>query len=264
MLSAASRSLSRPARSPPSSPPAATSRSRPRSSRRSRARPIRSAPSASPPSPPPSPEPSPAPAAGFADTSTAFFNLVPGATYDAGTIQLPAVALGVYVGYADDLRASANFPVPWAGSPNVVYIGTPSPLDAGAIRLDNNTDAPMPVDHVTVDLGRPGPSYNLWGSFTVPAHGSVILTQTQQFNFDTSDEPIVGCGGTLVAGDPRVPRVIVTSGGVATTYFDTGHILDTGGFDLACRGNESLQWRLIGTTGINANGDFLLGPPTGT
>ena len=203
-------------------------------------------------------------AAGFADTSTAFFTLAPGATFDAGTIKLPPVALAVFVGYADDLRASSNFPVPWAGSPNVVYIGTPSPIDAGAIRLDNNTDAPMPVDNVTVDLGRPGPTFNLWGSFTVPSHGSVILTQTQQFNFDTSDTPIVGCGGTLVAGDPRVPRVIVTTGGAATTYFDTGHILDTGGFDLACRGNESLQWRLIGTTGINANGDFLLGPPTGT
>ena len=203
-------------------------------------------------------------ASGFADVTTPFFNLAPGATYDAGQIQLPAVALAVHVGYADDLRASANFPVPWAGSPNVVYIGTPSPLDAGAIRLDNNTDAPMPVDNVTVDLGRPGPTFNLWGSFIVPAHGSVILTQTQQFNFDTSDFPIAGCGATLVAGDPRVPRVIVTSAGVATTYFDTGHILDTGGFDLACRGNESLQWRLIGTTGINANGDFLLGPPTGT
>ncbi len=203
-------------------------------------------------------------APGFADTSTAFFALAPGATFDAGTIRLPAVALAVFVGYADDLRASANFPVPWAGSPNIVYIGTPSPIDAGAIRLDNNTDAPMPVDNVTVDLGRPGPAFNLWGSFIVPSHGSVILTQTQQFNFDTSDFPIVACGGTLVAGDPRVPRVIVTTGGAATTYFDTGHILDTGGFDLACRANESLQWRLIGTTGINANGDFLLGPPTGT
>jgi len=203
-------------------------------------------------------------AAGFADTSTAFFNLAPGATFDAGTIKLPPVALGVFVGYADDLRASANFPVPWAGAPNVIYIGTPSPIDAGAIRLDNNTDAPMPVDNVTVDLGRPGPTYNLWGSFIVPSHGSVILTQTQQFNFDTSDAPIVACGGTLVNGDPRVPRVIVTTAGAATTYFDTGHILDTGGFDLACRGNESLAWRLIGTTGIGASGDFLLGPPTGT
>ncbi|HEX9483976.1 MAG TPA: carboxypeptidase regulatory-like domain-containing protein, partial [Gemmatimonadaceae bacterium] len=203
-------------------------------------------------------------ATGFADVTTPFFSLAPGATYDTGKIQLPAVALAVYVGYADDLRPSANFPVPWAGTPNVLYIGSASPIDAGAIRLDNNTDGPLPVDSVTVDLGRPGPAFNLWGSFTVPAHGSVILTQTSQFNFDTSDSPIAQCGQTLIAGDPRVPRVAVTSNGVTTTYFDTGHILDTGGFDLACSGNESLQWRLIGTTGINANGDFLLSPPTGT
>src|SRR5438067_9667136 len=203
-------------------------------------------------------------AIGFADVSTSFFTLAPGASYDAGTIRLPAVALAVYVGYADDLRPSANFPVPWAGTPNVLYIGSSSPIDAGAIRLDNNTDAALPVDSVTVDLGRPGPAFNLWGSFTVPAHGSVILTQTSQFNFDTSDYPIGQCGQPLVAGDPRVPIVAVKSNGITTTYFDTAHILDTGGFDLACSGNESLQWRLIGTTGINANGDFLLSPPTGT
>ncbi|HEV7570810.1 MAG TPA: carboxypeptidase regulatory-like domain-containing protein [Thermoanaerobaculia bacterium] len=203
-------------------------------------------------------------ATGYADVNTPFFTLAPGASYDAGTIQLPAVALAVYVGYADDLRPSANFPVPWAGTPNVLYIGSSSPIDAGAIRLDNNTDAALPVDSVTVDLGRPGPAFNLWGSFTVPAHGSLILTQTSQFNFDTSDYPIGQCGQNLVAGDPRVPIVAVKSNGVTTTYFDTAHILDTGGFDLACSGNESLQWRLIGTTGINANGDFLLSPPTGT
>jgi RHS repeat-associated protein len=203
-------------------------------------------------------------AIGFADVNTPFFTLAPGASYDAGTIKLPAVALAVYVGYADDLRPSANFPVPWAGTPNVLYIGSSSPIDAGAIRLDNNTDSALPVDSVTVDLGRPGPAFNLWGSFTVPAHGSVILTQTSQFNFDTSDYPIGQCGQPLVAGDPRVPIVAVKSNGITTTYFDTAHILDTGGFDLACRGNESLQWRLIGTTGINANGDFLLSPPTGT
>jgi YD repeat-containing protein len=203
-------------------------------------------------------------ATGYADVNTPFFTLAPGASYDAGTIRLPAVALAVYVGYADDLRPSANFPVPWAGTPNVLYIGSSSPIDAGAIRLDNNTDAALPVDSVTVDLGRPGPVFNLWGSFTVPAHGSVILTQTSQFNFDTSDYPIGQCGQNLVAGDPRVPIVAVKSNGATTTYFDTAHILDTGGFDLACSGNESLQWRLIGTTGINANGDFLLSPPTGT
>ncbi|HKO59512.1 MAG TPA: carboxypeptidase regulatory-like domain-containing protein, partial [Thermoanaerobaculia bacterium] len=203
-------------------------------------------------------------ATGFAEVTTPFFVLGAGATNDVGTLRLPPVALSVYVGYADDLRPSSNFPTPWFGSPNVVYIGTPSPVDAGAVRLDNNTDAPMNVDGVTVDLGRPGPTFNLWGSFVVPAHGTVILTQTQQFNFDTSDFPITPCGVPPLANDGRVPRVTVTMGGAPTTYFDTGHILDTGGFDLACSGNESLQWRLIGTTGINANGDFLLSPPTGT
>jgi len=203
-------------------------------------------------------------AQGFAQISTDVFALGPGQTHDAGTLQLPPVALSVYVGYADDLRPSSTFPTPWAGSPNVVFIGSSSPVDAGAVRLDNNTDEPMNVNGVTVDLGRPGPSFNLWGSFVVPAHGTVILTQTQQFNFDTSDYPITQCNQPPLANDPRVPRVTVNIGGTNTTYFDTGHILDTGGFDLACKANESLQWRLIGTTGINSNGDFLLAPPSGT
>jgi len=170
----------------------------------------------------------------------------------------------VFVGYADNLRASSAFPVPWQGSPNVVFLGQGPIFDAGAVRLDNATDDPIAVDGVAVDVGRPGPVFNLWGSFTVPSHGSVILTQTASFNFDTSDFPIVGCGQTVSPTDPRVPRVSVSVGGVATTYFDTGHILDTGGYDLACRANESLQWRLIGTTGIESNGAFLLAPVTGT
>jgi len=203
-------------------------------------------------------------ATGFAQVTTDVFALGAGQTHDAGTLQLPPVALSVFVGYADDLRPSSTFPTPWAGSPNVVYLGSTSPIDAGAVRLDNNTDAPMNVDGVTVDLGRPGPSFNLWGAFIVPAHGTVILTQTTQFNFDTSDYPITACDQPPLTNDPRVPRVIVNMGGTPTTYYDTGHILDTGGFDLACKANESLQWRLIGTTGINSNGDFLLSPPSGT
>ncbi|HEX3527742.1 MAG TPA: carboxypeptidase regulatory-like domain-containing protein [Thermoanaerobaculia bacterium] len=203
-------------------------------------------------------------AAGLADLTTAPFSLAAGGAYDAGTLPLSPVALSVFVGYADNLRASSAFPVPWQGSPNVVFLGNGPVFDAGAVRLDNATDAPIAVDGVSVDIGRPGPVYNLWGSFTVPAHGSVILTQTAAFNFDTSDFPIVGCNQTLAPNDPRVPQVKVTVGGVGTTYFDTGHILDTGGYDLACRANESLQWRLIGTTGINSNGAFLLAPVTGT
>jgi RHS repeat-associated protein len=202
-------------------------------------------------------------AAGFADTTTAPFTLAPGATVAVGAIQLARVALAVYVGYADNLRPSGVFPTPWQGSPNVVFLGGGPVYDAGAIRLDNATGAAIAIDQVSVDLGRPGPRFDLWGSFVVPAHGTAILTQTAEFNFDTSDSPIAACGQALAPNDPRVPTVTVSVGGVATTYFDTGHILDTGGYDLACQGNEALQWRLIGTTGIHSNGAFLLAPPAG-
>jgi hypothetical protein len=205
-------------------------------------------------------------APGFAATTTAPLTLPPGGTVSAGTIPLAAVALAVSVGYADNLRPSGAFPVPWQGAPGVVFLGQGPVFDAGAVRLDNATDQPLSVDQVSVDLQRPGPVFSLWGSFTVPAHGAVILTQQQLFGFDTSDYPIVGCGQSVAPNDPRVPKVTVTVGGVATDYFDTGHILDTGGFDTWCQGgaNESLAWRLIGTTGVASNGDFVLTPPSGT
>jgi len=51
----------------------------------------------------------------------------------------PQIAgLAVSVGYADDLRANPNFPVPWQGSPNTVFIGQGPGFDSGAIRIDNN------------------------------------------------------------------------------------------------------------------------------
>ncbi|MBV8201830.1 MAG: Ig-like domain-containing protein, partial [Acidobacteria bacterium] len=205
-------------------------------------------------------------AAGFANATTAPFTLAPGATLAVGAIRLSTVALAVYVGYGDNLRPSGAFPIPWQGAPNVVFLGKGPVFDAGAIRLDNNTGQAIMVDQVSVDLHRPGPVFSLWGSFAVPAHGTVILTQQQPFGFDTSDYPIVGCGQSVATNDPRVPKVTVTVGGAGTDYFDTGHILDTGGFDTWCQGgaNESLQWRLIGTTGVSSNGDFTLAPASGS
>ena len=42
-------------------------------------------------------------------------------------------------------------------------------------------------------------------------------------------------------------------------------MLDTGGFNLSCRGNESLQWRSIGTVGVEQPGGALeLTPSTAT
>lgn len=174
-----------------------------------------------------------------------------------------AVTVPVSVGYADNLRPTPDLPVPWLGSPNVLFLGNGGPWDAGAIRLDNPTNAPIPVDSVVVDLQRPGPTFNLWGSFSIPAHGSAILTQTTSFNFDTSDYDVSPCGSVLPPSDPRIPMVTISIGGETSSFLDTGHILDTGGFDYVCIGNESLQWRPIGTTGIgNVGATLTLAPPS--
>ena len=213
-------------------------------------------------------------AAGFLTATVGPLALAPGATLSAGTIELSQQALAVYVAYADSLRPSGAFPIPWQGSPNTVFLGGAGPFDAGAVRLDNATDQPLAVDDVIVDLQRPNtsafqflppPVFDLWGSFIVPAHGTVILTQQTFPDFDTSDYPIVDCGQTVSPFDPRVPKVTVTLGGVATAYFDTAHVLDTGGADrfyCVAGGNEALPWRLIGTTGVQASGAFQLLPLT--
>ena len=156
--------------------------------------------------------------------------------------------LSLYVGYADGLRpAGSIFPFPWLGSPNVIFIGSGAPFDAGALRLDNNSDTPMTFDSITVDLPSQA-HFDIWPHGQVlPAHQILILTQTAFFNFDTSD--FSGCGGN----DGVIPAVNVTQGGVTTTFKDTGQILNTFGFDLACRGNESQSWTRIGGGGAAIN-----------
>jgi len=171
-----------------------------------------------------------------------------------------AASVPVSVGYADSLRASPNLPTPWLGSPNVNFIGDPGAWDAGAVRLDNPTSSPISIDSVVVDLARPGPTFNLWGAFSIPANGSAILTETANFNFDTSDFAISGCG---VFATTNAPTVTVTIGGIPSTLTDTGHVLDTGGFDAVCLGNESLQWRAIGGIGAGTiGGSCAFSPPT--
>ena len=171
-------------------------------------------------------------------------------------------AISVFVGYADDSSASMNFPTPWKDSPNVVFIGNGSPMNAGAIRIDNPESAPLTIDSVSVDLQRSNAQFNLWGSFTIPAGASAILSQTQPGNFDTSAFPIVACGGTLANGETRIPKVTITIAGTPQSFLDSSHVLDTGGFDLSCRGNESLQWRQIGSTGIESPGGHLTLSPS--
>jgi RHS repeat-associated protein len=166
----------------------------------------------------------------------------------AGTLPLP-----VSVGFADSSSATANFPEPWNESnPLINFVGGGTAYRAGAIRLDNPTGSALTVDSVKVDLGRPGPVFALWSSITVPANGSAILTQTQDDNFNTSASPIVGCGQPLATNETRIPKITVTIAGAATDLLDTAHVLDTGGFDSSCRGNQSLDWRPIGSAGITS------------
>jgi len=163
--------------------------------------------------------------------------------------------LQVSVGFADNSSSSANFPSPWnSTNPQITFVGGGTVYHAGAIRLDNPGSSPVIVDQVTVDLGRPGPVFQLWQNITVPAGGSAILTQTQNGNFNTSASSIVGCGLPLAQNEARIPKVTVSVAGTSTDFMDAAHVLDTGGFDSSCRGNQSLEWRAIGTTGIETPG----------
>lgn len=183
----------------------------------------------------------------------------------------PAGGLSVFVGYAEDKEINtpnpAAFPVPWAGSPNTTFLGgtvpgqtacgaLPACYDAGAIRLDNPGTTAIVVSRVSVDdhsTVTGGKIFsNLWGSFTVPAGQSVILTENPPAknptydNFDTSSYPPT-C--TPVS---TPPTVTITIGGVPTTLIDSAHVLDTGGIDAgSCKPkrNESIQWQPIGVTG---------------
>jgi RHS repeat-associated protein/uncharacterized repeat protein (TIGR01451 family) len=166
---------------------------------------------------------------------------------------LPSSPLQISVAFADSSSASANFPEPWNESNALVnFVGSGTHYRAGAIRLDNPSGTALTVDSVVVDLGRPGPVFQLWTNINVPANGSAILTQTADGNFNTGASPIVGCGQPLGGNETRIPKVTVTIAGAGTDYLDTAHVLDTGGFDSSCRGNQSLQWRAIGAAGIEA------------
>ncbi len=203
----------------------------------------------------------------------------------AGGASATAGGLSVFVGYAEDKETinpdPASFPVPWAGSPGVTFLGGTVPgqaacgtlatcYDAGAIRLDNPTTAPITVSRVTVDdhSSLPGGKVfdNLWGSFTVPPGQSVILTENPPAsnpgfdNFDTSGFPAT-CTPITVP-----PTVTITVGGNPTTLADTTHVIDSGGIDAgSCspKTDESIQWRPIGSPGTT-KASLTLAPSSAT
>jgi len=197
-------------------------------------------------------------------------------------------SIAVYVGYADNLRPSPFFPNPFFGSPGIALYAGQNPavgLDAGAVLITNTGATSVTINDLAVNVPTfSGSPINLWGGFLgggfvlAPGQGA-IFTQTAQYNFDTSDPGAPGLNSSqncdpsnsYAIANPAAcaaiaPTVTPTIDGSPISYIDSGHVLDTGGFDFvnsnpcpvagdspgSC--NESLQWRLIGTTGINDPG----------
>lgn len=192
-----------------------------------------------------------------------------------------AGAFKVYVGYADSLRPSPFFPNPYDGAD--IFQGNLGSLDTGAVRIQNTGATNLSVDGLTVtirsDIG--GINFSLWNfgaGLTLAPGQNAVFASTANYNFDTSDfgvlggsAPInnncsVGATAASAACVNSAPIVKFTVNGLLVALTDSGHVLDTGGFDFvnanpcpvqgdvagAC--NESLQWRLIGTTGIQDPG----------
>ena len=179
--------------------------------------------------------------------------------------------IGVLVGYADSARPdAANFPTPWAGSPNTIFEGCEPFLactyDSGAVQIVNNSGAAVTVEAVAVHVA--SCTFSGWQSAVLPNGYGLIVTQTAQVavggclpgQFDSSD---IGFLPQCVR-DTIVPVVDVTINGRTMSYTDSGQVLNTGGVDLAaCGGNESTQWTRIGSA--PCPGSLLsLAPPSQT
>jgi len=187
----------------------------------------------------------------------------------------PAAAVSapfdLYVGYADGVRASGFFPDPWAGSPGVqFFLGqSVSADDAGAIMIINSSGSNLTINSVGVTINgvalhnNPGACFgstcapDIWAAsfpLTIAPGMALIMTETVNYNFDTSD---VGALTNTAITPPGVPVTNCTvtcptvaigwDTGMSQTFLDSTHTLDTLGFDFATVGNESFTWRIIGS-----------------
>jgi hypothetical protein len=155
----------------------------------------------------------------------------------------PPPSVAVYASYADTIHPGSQgpaLPSPWDGSPGVSFEGTGPDFDAGAIRVENRSDRTLIVDRVTVDIG--AQHYDLWRpALRLPAHHSLILTQTNPTNFDTSEPNPPNCQIST-----ETPLIHVTIDGKVRQYRDVNRVLTTGGHDASsCGGAENHPWEQL-------------------
>ncbi len=155
----------------------------------------------------------------------------------------PAPSVAVYAGYADTIHPSSQgppLPSPWNGSPEVSFEGTGPDFDAGAIRIENRSDRTVVIDRVTVDVG--ARHFDLWRSgLRLPAHHSLILTQTTPTNFDTSEANLPNCQTST-----EIPVLHLSIDGKTREYRDLTRVLTTGGLDGSnCGGAENHPWEQL-------------------
>jgi hypothetical protein len=218
-----------------------------------------------------------------------------------GVLVFPSMARAdsftVFVGYADNLRASGFFPTPWLGGSNVVS-QTPvgQSLDTGAVRIDNTGATTLTITGFTATFNGGAQVFSFWNPLVLTPGQVGIFTQTGSYNFDTSDFGVLGAfapaslaptvpGNNTIGGCSSTASILAASGDAALcaanapvvsfivngnpfSATDSGQILNTGGYDFingSADGNESINWNLIGssadrggTTGVPEPSTMLL------
>src|SRR5204863_4774210 len=102
-------------------------------------------------------------------------------------------------------------------------------FDAGAIRTVNPSRQPLATDDGSVGIG--SAHYGVWALCPIVVDGksSLILTQTTEFDFDTSEPSVATCDPT---GEIPLVHIVVGSRNPKTrTFTDAGQVLNTGGVD---------------------------------
>ncbi len=186
-----------------------------------------------------------------------------------GSVSAARADLDIYVGYVDNLRPNPFLPDPWcSGFSANCQVAPGARLDAGAIRIDNVGQTAELISSLGVGMRMGAVIYALWDPvFLVPGATAIFSQTTQEENFDTSDHPFlpaavgVGINGIGGCSTPQVlsteeekvcfdntPIIAFSLNNRLVSFADTGHVLDTGGFDLGLiDDNESIGWHSIGS-----------------